>query len=239
MTTLAPMGSLRGHVWFPLAAFVLIAIVFESTRFDVLLADLIYDWEGGTWALRRDPIVRNLLHNDASRLIGVFYGVLVMTCVASFYVPRLAAYRWGLVYLVVAIACSTLLVALLKDVTRVDCPWSVDRYGGERPYLQTWRAILAHGKSGRCFPSGHAGSGFALLAFYFFCRCYAPTWRWVALAGALTIGVVFGAAQQLRGAHYVSHDIWSLAICWFVAVAATPILRRTQRAASSAAPRVS
>ncbi len=226
MTAPSPIGSMTAHVWVPLAAFVLLAIALESTRVDVWLADAIYRWEGGAWSLRRDPIVRDLLHNDAKHAIGVVYGVLVLACVLSFFLERLAAYRWGLVYMVIAVAGSTLLVAMLKDVTHVNCPWSVDRYGGEVPYLPTWREVLLHGRSGRCFPSGHAGSGYALLASYFYCRRFAPRWRWLVLVAALVLGVAFGVAQLLRGAHYLSHDLWALAICWFVAVAATPVLTR-------------
>ena len=37
----------------------------------------------------------------------------------------------------------------------------------------------------------------------------------VLLAGA---GLVFGSGQQLRGAHFLSHDLWSLAVCWFLAL---------------------
>lgn len=227
MKPLAPIGSVAGHVWVPLVVFVLAALLLESTRIDLWFADMIYRWEGGAWSLRRDPIVSDVLHNDAKRLIGLIYGVLVIACALSFFVARFAAYRWGLVYLVTAIAVSTLLVALLKDVTHVNCPWSVDRYGGAVPYLPTWREILAHGRSGRCFPSGHAGSGFALIASYFFCRSQAPRLRWYAFGAAGGLGIAFGVAQQLRGAHYLSHDVWALAICWFVAVAATPILKRT------------
>ncbi len=226
MKQLAPIGSVAGHVWVPLVVFVAAALLFESTRIDLWLADAIYRWEGGAWSLRRDPIVRDLLHNDAKRLISIVYGLLVIMCAVSFFVARFAAYRWGLVYLVTAIAVSTLSVALLKDVTHVNCPWSVDRYGGEVPYLTTWREVLLDGRSGRCFPSGHASSGFALLASYFFCRDLAPRLRWYAFGAAVLLGLTFGIAQQLRGAHYLSHDIWALAICWFVAVGATPILRR-------------
>ncbi len=226
MKALAPMGSMSTHVWIPLAAFVVVAILLETTRVDLWLADAIYRWEGGAWSLRRDPIVRDLLHSDAKRLISVVYGTLVVGCATSFLTDRMRPYRWGFVYLVVAVAASTLLVAFLKDVTRVNCPWSVDRYGGVLPYLSTWREVLLHGPSGRCFPSGHAGSGYALIATYFFCRCFAPRWRWVALGTAIGVGLTFGIAQQLRGAHYLSHDVWALAICWFVAIAATPILNR-------------
>jgi membrane-associated PAP2 superfamily phosphatase len=227
MKPLVPNVSMKGHVWVPLALFVVAAVLLESTRIDVWLADAIYRWEGGAWSLRRDPIVRDLFHDDAKRVIATLYGVLVIACALSFFVARLTAYRWGLVYLVTAVTMSTLSVALLKDVTHVNCPWAVDRYGGTAQYLSTWREILQHGRSGRCFPSGHASSAYALVASYFFCRCLAPRLRWYALGAALALGFAFGVAQQLRGAHYLSHDVWALAICWFVAVAATPILKRS------------
>jgi membrane-associated PAP2 superfamily phosphatase len=31
----------------------------------------------------------------------------------------------------------------------------------------------------------------------------------------LSVGLIFGISQQLRGAHFISHDLWTLAICWF------------------------
>jgi membrane-associated PAP2 superfamily phosphatase len=222
----APLILMRAHVVVPLVAFIGIAIVLESTRIDVWLADAMYRWEGGAWTLRRDPLVRDVLHNAASRVVAVAYALLGLGCAASFFVSRWRAYRWTMLYLTIAVAASALTAALLKDVTRVPCPWSLDRYGGELPYVETWRAIATRGSSGRCFPSGHAGSGFAWIALYFVCRQRAPRWRWAALAAVLVLGTVFGVAQQLRGAHFVSHDLWALAICWFVACAATPILAR-------------
>ncbi len=131
MTPLAPIGSLKSHVWLPLLAFVAVAVLLEATRLDLWLADLVYQWEGGAWSLRRDAFVRDVLHDDANRVISVVYALLLVGCAAAFFIDRLARYRWGLLYLVTAIAGSTLLVALLKDVTRVNCPWSVDRYGGD------------------------------------------------------------------------------------------------------------
>ena len=221
-----PLGSLRGHVVVPLIAFVVLALLLETTHADLWLADAIYRWEGDAWSLRRDPLVRNVLHEAASRVVGIAYGTLVLGCAASFLVARWRPYRWTWAYLTTAVAVSAVTVALLKDVTRMPCPWSLDRYGGELPYLETWRAIVTRASHGRCFPSGHAGSGFAWSALYFVCRRHAPAWRWVAFAAPLCIGLVFGVAQQLRGAHFVSHDVWALAICWFVACAATPLLAR-------------
>jgi len=39
--------------------------------------------------------------------------------------------------------------------------------------------------------------------------------RW--LAAALAAGLVLGVAQQLRGAHFMSHTLWSAWLCWVVA----------------------
>jgi membrane-associated PAP2 superfamily phosphatase len=32
------------------------------------------------------------------------------------------------------------------------------------------------------------------------------------------LGLLFGFSQQLRGAHFLSHDLWTLAICWGTAL---------------------
>ena len=36
--------------------------------------------------------------------------------------------------------------------------------------------------------------------------------RWLVLA--LVLGLILGIAQQLRGAHYMSHTLWTAWICW-------------------------
>jgi membrane-associated PAP2 superfamily phosphatase len=33
------------------------------------------------------------------------------------------------------------------------------------------------------------------------------------------IGPLYGLTQQLRGAHFLSHDLVSIALCWFVSYA--------------------
>jgi membrane-associated PAP2 superfamily phosphatase len=38
----------------------------------------------------------------------------------------------------------------------------------------------------------------------------------MALAGGLLIGTVFALGQQARGAHFLSHDLTSAAIVWYV-----------------------
>jgi membrane-associated PAP2 superfamily phosphatase len=40
-----------------------------------------------------------------------------------------------------------------------------------------------------------------------------------ALASALLLGVAFSIGQEARGAHFVTHDLTSAAIVWFVQLA--------------------
>jgi membrane-associated PAP2 superfamily phosphatase len=67
-----------------------------------------------------------------------------------------------------------------------------------------------------CFPAAHASSGYALAALYFLLRERNRRAARLGLALGLGMGVVFGLAQQSRGAHFVSHDIWSAMLVWTV-----------------------
>ena len=41
-----------------------------------------------------------------------------------------------------------------------------------------------------------------------------PAWRSWASRSGLSTGLAFGLAQQARGAHFVSHDLWSAFLVW-------------------------
>lgn len=118
------------------------------------------------------------------------------------------------------LAVSTLLgalaVSLLKTGSHTSCPWELAEFGGLAHYVSHW-SVLPDGGSGHCFPAGHAASGFCLVGGYFaFCRSQ-PILARVWLACALAAGILLGLAQQWRGAHFMSHTLWSAAVCWGVA----------------------
>lgn len=58
-------------------------------------------------------------------------------------------------------------------------------------------------------------SGLWYLALYLFCLKVRPKWRWYGLVSGILMGLLFGVTQQARGAHFISHDLWTAAICWF------------------------
>ncbi|WP_411886175.1 phosphatase PAP2 family protein [Polaromonas sp. YR568] len=119
---------------------------------------------------------------------------------------------------------SLLVVSTLKLHSLTSCPWELHEFGGTVAYVSHWAWGVRDGGSGGCFPAGHASAGFAFLGGFFAFRHALPRTarRW--LAGALLAGLVLGLAQQLRGAHYMSHTLWTAWLCWATAALADNIV---------------
>lgn len=82
-------------------------------------------------------------------------------------------------------------------------------------------------KPGRCWPSGHASAGFCLFAWYFAAlRLERRRVALYLLAGVIVIGSLLSVGRVAQGAHFVSHCLWSAAVCWFVTLALYEALLR-------------
>jgi membrane-associated PAP2 superfamily phosphatase len=96
------------------------------------------------------------------------------------------------------------------------CPWDITDFGGYAPYFDLLGSAPAGMHAGRCFPSGFTATGAWLLAFGLL---WYPELRLRSIVlGALALAMAFGLgwAQQMRGAHFLSHTLWSLWIGWAV-----------------------
>lgn len=123
------------------------------------------------------------------------------------------------------VACAAL-IPLIKRLSATSCPWSLAEFGGGVvQYVPHWVRGVTDGGPGGCFPSGHVSTAFAFLAAWFVLRETAPSAarRWLAVT--LAAGVVLGAVQVARGAHYPSHPVWTAWICWVVCALAFHIFR--------------
>ncbi|HEX2011069.1 MAG TPA: phosphatase PAP2 family protein, partial [Roseateles sp.] len=127
--------------------------------------------------------------------------------------------RWSArLQLVLSGWLAVLLVSLLKGVNATSCPWDLQQFGGVARYVPHWLGFWrGDGGGGHCFPAGHASAGFAFVGGYFAFRGVDAriARRW--LAAALAAGLLLGLSQQLRGAHFMSHTLWSAWLCWSAA----------------------
>lgn len=114
---------------------------------------------------------------------------------------------------------ALLLVSSIKMHSSTSCPWDLEQFGGLAQHVSHWAWGARDGGSGGCFPAGHASAGFAFLGGFFALRHGAANSakRW--LIGAMMAGLILGMAQQIRGAHYMSHTLWTAWFCWSAAAA--------------------
>jgi len=115
-----------------------------------------------------------------------------------------------------ALALSTVIVTPLKALTAVHCFWDLAQHGGEEIYTPLLAERAPTLKPGRCWPGGHASSGFSLFALYFLFRDTRPRLARGLLVGALLFGSLLSLGRMLQGAHFLSHNLWTAAFDWLI-----------------------
>lgn len=206
------------HFWIPVGLLLLATLGLMVLHGDLRLTDQIYAWEGQRWAFKNSYIAQHLIHESGRRVIvAAWLGVLAMWG-ASHFREGLAGWRRPLAYLLLSVALSTLAVAWVKAWSNMDCPWDLAQYGGSKPYVDLFSLRPLGLERGRCFPAGHASAGYAWMSLYFFFLLARPRWSALGLAVGVGLGLLFGIDQQLRGAHFASHDVWAAGICWMVSL---------------------
>lgn len=201
------------------ATVILIAATFfiDVLNVDQIVADRIYQWEGYSWELKNAWFTSVFIH-FGGKYFSIFLIIVVLFfLLASFVLPPLRGWRLRLTYLFIAAVLGSLSVSIGKTISNISCPWDFSRYGGTLEYISLIEQLRVRNGS-QCFPAGHASAGFAWVALYFVGLHSNSSWRWPALFFSLFLGVLFGVSQQLRGAHFLSHDLWSFGCCWMVSL---------------------
>ena len=116
--------------------------------------------------------------------------------------------------LALAPIASVLLVVLIKHASHSSCPWDASEFGGVARHVSHWAIGVYDGGPGRCFPAGHASAAFAFVGGFFALRNRLPALARAWLFCALALGLALGLGQQMRGAHYMSHTLWTGWLCW-------------------------
>lgn len=238
MSVLAPTAGgsrpFNFRLGFGLPALLMAALLIgEPSQLDFALSRLFYE-PGAGFVGRHSWLLEDFLHDRVKQLV-ILIGVLAIAGFLLSLLPtRLARWRRPLGYLVLALGLSTSIVSPLKTLTGVHCPWSLSEFGG----TETFTPLLADRaptlKPGRCWPGGHASAGFSLLALYFVLRDRRPRLAHIALGVALALGTLMSAGRVMQGAHFASHNLWTLLFDWTICLACYRLL--LYRRAATPAP---
>jgi membrane-associated PAP2 superfamily phosphatase len=203
------------HAIVPGLLFIGIAVIFEISRLDVLIAFYHFDFANERWRCYTCWWSNEFLHIGGRVFTGSVWLSIFGCWLASFRYDRFIFLRRASCYSWIAMLCASGCVTVLKQFTNIDCPWGLAMFDGFYPYIRLFEDRPDYLPITECFPSAHASAGFAFLSLYFMLRDYHRRWAYVGLGLGLILGFSYGYAQQARGAHFMSHDIWAGAVCWF------------------------
>ena len=201
------------------------------TEVDLVLADRAFDRRLGQFPLRHAWIAATFNHEI---LKGVFIALGLVIMLAVFW-DLCAPRAWSGLrrFQLRVIALSAILVpatsSLLKHASSSHCPWDLQRYGGSAPYIRLFELMPSEVGAGHCMPAGHASGAFWMISLSVLfmpqrLRCAA-----FLLAFLLAFGIGVGWVQQLRGAHFLSHTLWSAWIALAIFFLITTALDRWPR----------
>lgn len=213
-----PARTALAFVLFAVTA-VLFFLVFGNGVIDRSITEVFYSPDFDGFPLRRLWFVEVILYKGSKVFMTLvaFFLIwkayqLIRRKTPGFTWWHLAAGFFGTILLLVGVDAA-------KRITGIQCPWSIDLYGGSMPYHTLVDELPACFRNsacrGRCFPAGHAMGGFYLFiwtaVFWNARRGLAVACLWAALGAGFLLGFI----RMVQGAHFLSHVVAS---CWCAAL---------------------
>ena len=194
--------------------FLLLALVFEYSGLDIWWEAHFYDAQHQIWPYRGHWLFDKIIHSGGQRLDWFIALTWLLLFLFVNFKKQFHPYRKILLFFFVATAIGPILVGIGKNFTHIYSPWDLNVFNGMQNYIKMLDHVPAGAARGHAFPAGHASGGYCFLSVYFVLLRFRSNMRGYGLFGSLLLGVVYGVGQQVRGAHFPSHDLVTIGICW-------------------------
>lgn len=198
---------------------ILILWIGSYSDIDLTLADAMFDRASGTFPWRHAWLAERFNHGILKTILQILGVIVVALAAWDWARPRPnwdAPRRTGMRVLALSAILVPTCISVLKHFSDSHCPWDLQRYGGSEPYVRLLEMLPAGVAPGQCLPGGHASSALWLLGLAVFWLPHRPRMA-AAVGGAmLMFGLAVGWMQQLRGAHFLTHTLWSIWIAVFI-----------------------
>lgn len=193
-------------------------IFFEYSGFDFWWISHFYDAKTHLWPFRGHWLFYTVIHEWGRYFEMGIAALWLIFFNLTFFINPLKKHKKLLVYFLVASLAGPLFVGIGKNITHIYSPWDLRLFSGMMPYIRLFDSVPNDMPFGEAFPSGHASGGYAFFSLYFLLKHLDSPFRKYGLLFGLVLGFIFGIGQQVRGAHFPSHDLFSMAICWYAAL---------------------
>lgn len=226
---LGPLAIRRAFAVLAVGA-LLIFLLGRYSDLDLILEDAVFDFSNGAFPLKHTWLTDTFNHVILKWLLMLaalgFVGSAIVDAVRP--IAALGALdRLRLRIVALAAVLVPLVISSLKQASSSHCPWDLARYGGDQPYVRIFEALPVGALPGHCLPAGHASSALWLLALAVYWLPDRPRTARLAAGAGIVFGGVVGVMQQLRGAHFVTHTLWSIWIASAIVLATTVVMQAT------------
>jgi membrane-associated PAP2 superfamily phosphatase len=222
------MTSRRINVVLALCA-VVILLIGAVTDIDMLLARAMASDGPVAFPLRQAWFTEAIGHRFMRRTMIVLGLCAVLPVLFDLWRPRAgwtAHFRLRLRVVALSAVVVPSAVSLLKRLSFSHCPWDITYFGGVQPYVRLLDSLIAGVPPGHCMPAGHASSGLWLVSLAVFWLPEHPRKAAAVGAAMLSLGFAMGWMQQLRGAHFLTHTLWSMWIACALVLAIWRVANR-------------
>ncbi|KRB67781.1 phosphatase PAP2 family protein [Noviherbaspirillum sp. Root189] len=211
----------RSFLWCVLALLLSACALLYIGRFtdiDLRLADAVFDVGANDFPWRENWFFASFMHHEMKAMCMGVGMVPVVSLIADSVLGNTLfdeELRRRLLIVVASAILIPLTISTMKGMSVHHCPWSLQRYGGFAPYLRILADAPPTVSNGHCFPAGHASSGLWIASVAVFWLPRSPQKALIAFVLGLLPGLALGLAQQIRGAHFLTHTLWSV---WITAL---------------------
>ncbi|WP_187363494.1 phosphatase PAP2 family protein [Massilia frigida] len=190
-----------------------IAWINAFSDLDLMLARAMFDPASATFPWRHAWFAETLSHVWARMVLLTLAGAVLLAAVFDLLWPRLAwpdPFRLRLRVVALAAVLVPSWISALKYMSASHCPWDLDLFGGGETYVRLFQAVSPYASVGHCMPAGHASSALWLVSVAVFWLPHQPRTALRVGLAMLGLGFALGWVQQMRGAHFLTHTLWSM-----------------------------
>jgi len=207
----------KWHILTPLIVLITISILSQFTDFELLIENAFYINDTQRWLGESTWWLNTQTHDwERDLIVYVFIFSFSLFILSFFQNSRIKYNRRITAYLCLTIVLSTFTIGLGKIYSNVDCPRDLNLYGGTQPYIHVFSEKPDNLPEGHCFPGAHSSGAYSLYSLYFIFLIINPRASRKVLYFITSLGLFYGFTQWARGSHFISHDIWSGIIDWYI-----------------------
>jgi membrane-associated PAP2 superfamily phosphatase len=201
------------------------------TDIDLTLANAVYDAQTHSFPWQHAWLTERFGHVIMKQVLTVLALIPIALSLGELVLRKPYLGAWWRLRLRLLAWCAVLIPAitsLLKHASKTHCPWDLERFGGSEPYYRLLDHVPALTDAGHCLPGGHASSALWLVGLMVFWLPHRPRTALGVGAATLAFGGALGWLQQMRGAHFLTHTLWSM---WIACAITASLLAYAHRRA--------